>query len=86
MKTLDKEIMRVALYSGNEINTELYTTLILKDAYLFYSPSKVRNGQVQNGIYLSGRFQRIKIKENEKRFDFNLNYSNNGLVGLAAAQ
>ncbi len=65
--------MRLGIYAGGEIDKELYTTLILKDAYIFYSPSKVKDGQVQNGVYISGRFQRIKIKRNNKRFDFNLN-------------
>ena len=73
MKTLNKEIMRVALYSGNETDNELYSTLILRDAYLFYSPSNVKNGEIQGGRYLSGRFQRIKIKKSNQKFDFNLN-------------
>lgn len=65
--------MRLGLFAGNEVDNITYTSLILKDAYTIYSPSKVKNGEIQNGILLSGRFQRIKIKRNKKNYDFNLN-------------
>lgn len=73
MNKIDKEIMRLGVYVNYNFDNEKYTSLILKDAYMLYSPSKIKDGQIQNGIYLSGRFERIKLKENEQRFDFNLN-------------
>jgi hypothetical protein len=77
MKTIDKEIMRLGIYLGDEYDTELYNSLILKDSYLLYSPSKVKNGIAQDAIYQSGRFERIKVKTKSKTginlFDFNLN-------------
>jgi hypothetical protein len=72
MTKINKEIMRMGIYICDRYEMDLYDSLILDDEYVFYTPSK-SSTQFHTGITLFGKFERIKIKHNNKSFDFNLN-------------
>lgn len=78
MKVLNKKIMRMNIYPKDEYDMELYNSLILEDEYIIYNPkvevNTILNKKVSDyATYISGRFERIKVKRDGRRFELNLN-------------
>lgn len=67
--------MRMNIYPKDEYDMDFYSSLILEDEYLIYTPNKneLPYYKYGKGAYFSGRFERIKVKRDGRRFELNLN-------------
>ena len=70
--TINKKIVREKLQLIDSVVKDNYLSILAKDIYVMYTPTKLDRGVITDGICLEGRIQRIKIEKRDN-IDLNLN-------------